>query len=143
MIFGAITESTRNVLGENPSEQGRATSAPTQGPPTPRPKPPGHGRKAAAAYSEGAHHRHGAVERDGLRLRPTALQPVRGGQRKVRCERHQHGRLAEIWSWVAVQPHRETAGRHGHPIGRRALQRRYHHEGAAVDQGAARRSARR
>jgi transposase len=51
MIFGASTESTRNVLGEKLSEQGRATSSATQDPATPRPKPPGHGRNAAAAYT--------------------------------------------------------------------------------------------
>jgi len=51
MIFGASTESTRNVLGENQSEPGRARSSATQDPATPRPKPPGHGRNAAAAYT--------------------------------------------------------------------------------------------
>jgi transposase len=50
LIFGAFTESTRNVLGEEPGEPGSAESA-TPTPGTPRPKPPGHGRNAAAAYS--------------------------------------------------------------------------------------------
>lgn len=49
MIFGATTESTRNVLGEKRSEPAPAGS--TDEPPTPRPKPPGHGRNAAAAYT--------------------------------------------------------------------------------------------
>jgi len=49
MIFGATTESTRNVLGEKRGEPTVADS--TDGPATPRPKPPGHGRNAAAAYT--------------------------------------------------------------------------------------------
>src|SRR5271170_4841742 len=47
MIFGATTESTRNVLGqtrEEPTTAGSAGEAPAS-----RPKPPGHGRTAAAA----------------------------------------------------------------------------------------------
>jgi transposase len=51
MIFGASTESTRNVLGEQISEQGSAASPATGEPATPRPKAPGHGRHAAAAYT--------------------------------------------------------------------------------------------
>ena len=57
MIFGASTESTRNVLGEETSEQGSAADAanvastPTKDPSAPRPKRPGHGRNAAAAYT--------------------------------------------------------------------------------------------
>jgi transposase len=45
MIFGATTESTRNVLGEP------AAADSTGEPAAPRPKPPGHGRNAAAAYT--------------------------------------------------------------------------------------------
>ncbi|HEV2040728.1 MAG TPA: IS66 family transposase [Casimicrobiaceae bacterium] len=54
MIFGASTESTRNVLGEEPSdkhEHGSASSPAPTDPAAPRPKPPGHGRNAAAAYT--------------------------------------------------------------------------------------------
>src|SRR5260370_23886270 len=47
MIFGATTESTRNVLGERHGETPAADS--TDEPPAPRPKPPGHGRHPAAA----------------------------------------------------------------------------------------------
>jgi hypothetical protein len=94
MIFGATTESTRNVLGEKRGEP--AAEGSTQEPPAPRPKPPGHGRNAAAAYTGAsqvtvthpdlhsgeacpgcAHHRHGAALGDRLRLRPAALQSVR------------------------------------------------------------------
>jgi transposase len=49
MIFGAITESTHNVLGANREEPPTANS--TNEAPTPRAKRPGHGRKAAAAYT--------------------------------------------------------------------------------------------
>jgi transposase len=49
MIFGASTESTRKVLGEKHSEPPAAGS--TEEPAVPRPKPPGHGRNAAAAYT--------------------------------------------------------------------------------------------
>jgi len=49
MIFGATTESTRNVLGGPPAEPPGASS--TDQPPAPRPKPPGHGRNAATAYT--------------------------------------------------------------------------------------------
>ena len=49
MIFGATTESTRNVLGGPPAEPPGAGS--TDQPPAPRPKPPGHGRNAATAYT--------------------------------------------------------------------------------------------
>jgi transposase len=49
MIFGTTTESTRNVLGEKRGEP--AAEGSTQEPPAPRPKPPGHGRNAAAAYT--------------------------------------------------------------------------------------------
>ena len=49
MIFGATTESTRNVLGEQRDEPPDAGS--TEEPRAPRPKPPGHGRNAAAAYT--------------------------------------------------------------------------------------------
>ena len=51
MIFGATTESTRNVLGEEPGNPGEAQSAtPTDATP-PRATPPGHGRHGAAAYT--------------------------------------------------------------------------------------------
>ena len=49
MIFGATTESTRNVLGEQRDEPPEADS--TEEPRAPRPRPPGHGRNAAAAYT--------------------------------------------------------------------------------------------
>jgi transposase len=49
MIFGATTESTRNVLGEKHGEPPAAGS--TEEPAVLRPKPPGHGRNAAAAYT--------------------------------------------------------------------------------------------
>ncbi len=49
MIFGTTTESTRNVLGEKRGEPTPAGS--TEEPAAPRPKPPGHGRNAAAAYT--------------------------------------------------------------------------------------------
>jgi transposase len=49
MIFGATTESTRNVLGEMRGDPPAVGS--TEEPPAPRPKPPGHGRNAAAAYT--------------------------------------------------------------------------------------------
>lgn len=49
MIFGATTESTRNVLGQEHGESPRTTT--TDAPPAPRAKPPGHGRNAAAAYT--------------------------------------------------------------------------------------------
>jgi transposase len=47
MIFGASTEASRNVLGES------TQAAPASTPPNtaPRPKVPGHGRNAAAAYT--------------------------------------------------------------------------------------------
>ena len=51
MIFGASTESTRNVLGEKRGESPPAGSTEEDEPPAPRPKPPGHGRNAAAAYT--------------------------------------------------------------------------------------------
>ena len=54
MIFGASTESTRNVLGEEPTdkhEKGSASSPMPTDPAAPRPRPPGHGRNAAAAYT--------------------------------------------------------------------------------------------
>jgi transposase len=47
MIFGASTETSRNVLGEDTE----AVSTPTQPAPGPRAKVPGHGRTAAAAYT--------------------------------------------------------------------------------------------
>jgi transposase len=90
MIFGATTESTRNVLGEKRSELDAAGS--TADPPVPRPRPPGHGRNAAAAYTGAeqvavahpdlhtgearTHHRHGAALGDCLYLRSAALQSV-------------------------------------------------------------------
>jgi hypothetical protein len=49
MIFGATTESTRNVLGEQRDEPPAAGS--TDEATAPRPKAPGHGRHAAAAYT--------------------------------------------------------------------------------------------
>jgi len=49
MIFGATTESTRNVLGEKRGESTAEGS--TDEAPAPRPKLPGHGRNAAAAYT--------------------------------------------------------------------------------------------
>lgn len=49
MIFGATTESTRNVLGEHRDEPSSPGS--TEEPTASRAKPPGHGRNAAAAYS--------------------------------------------------------------------------------------------
>jgi transposase len=49
MIFGATTESTRNVLGETREEPPAAGSAGEAA--ASRPKPPGHGRNAAAAYT--------------------------------------------------------------------------------------------
>ncbi len=49
MIFGATTESIRNVLGEEPGNP--AQSATPIDAIAPRPKPPGHGRNAAAAYT--------------------------------------------------------------------------------------------
>jgi transposase len=49
MIFGTTTESTRSVLGESRGEPAAADS--TEAPAAPRPKAPGHGRNAAAAYS--------------------------------------------------------------------------------------------
>ena len=57
MIFGASTETTRNVLGEDTSKQGSAVHAadapsmPISDPASARPKPPGHGRNRAAAYT--------------------------------------------------------------------------------------------
>ena len=57
MIFGASTETTRNVLGEDTSKQGSAVHAadapsmPISDPASARPKPPGHGRNGAAAYT--------------------------------------------------------------------------------------------
>ena len=49
MIFGATTESTRNVLGEKRAAPPAAAA--TDEVPAPRPKAPGHGRNAAAAYT--------------------------------------------------------------------------------------------
>jgi transposase len=49
MIFGATTESTRNILDGKRGEPPAAGS--TEEPPAPRPKAPGHGRNAAAAYT--------------------------------------------------------------------------------------------
>jgi transposase len=49
MIFGATTESTRNVLGKKRGEP--TAEGTTEEPPAPRPKLPGHGRNAAAAYT--------------------------------------------------------------------------------------------
>ncbi len=49
MIFGATTESTRNVLGERRGEPASADS--TDESPAPQSKAPGHGRNAAAAYT--------------------------------------------------------------------------------------------
>jgi len=51
MIFGASTESTRNVLGKQTREQERAASTASTQPAPPRPKAPGHGRNGAAAYT--------------------------------------------------------------------------------------------
>jgi len=57
MIFGASTETTRNVLGEDTSKQGSAVHAadapsmPISDPASTRPKPPGHGRNGVAAYT--------------------------------------------------------------------------------------------
>ncbi len=51
MIFGATTESTRNVLGEKRGEQTAVESTGEDAVRTPGPKPPGHGRNAAAAYT--------------------------------------------------------------------------------------------
>jgi hypothetical protein len=51
MIFGATTESTRNVLGEKRGEPTAVESTGEDEIRTPRPKPPGHGRNAAAAYT--------------------------------------------------------------------------------------------
>jgi transposase len=51
MIFGTTTESTRNVLGENRDEPTAVESTDEDEVRTPRPKPPGHGRNAAAAYT--------------------------------------------------------------------------------------------
>jgi transposase len=51
MIFGATTESTRNVLGEKRGEPPAAGSTDEDEALLPRPKPPGHGRNAAAAYT--------------------------------------------------------------------------------------------
>ena len=60
MIFGATTESTRNVLGEASDATGGAPgavtgsqtlSSPAPGSAATRPKAPGHGRNAAAAYT--------------------------------------------------------------------------------------------
>src|ERR1039458_5513551 len=51
MIFGATTESTRNVLGQQRGEPASAAAAATDEAPAPRVKPPGHGRNAAAAYT--------------------------------------------------------------------------------------------
>ena len=47
MIFGASTETSRNVLGES-TEAASASTPPNT---APRPKVPGHGRNAAAAYT--------------------------------------------------------------------------------------------
>jgi transposase len=49
MIFGATTEATRNILGHKRGEPPGV--ARTDEAPAPRPKPPGHGRNAAAAYT--------------------------------------------------------------------------------------------
>ncbi|MGC2413911.1 MAG: IS66 family transposase [Stellaceae bacterium] len=51
MIFGASTESTRTVLGEQPGEPGSPGSPAPAAPARPRMKAPGHGRNAAAAYT--------------------------------------------------------------------------------------------
>jgi transposase len=51
MIFGATTESTRNILGEKRGEPTAEGSTDPGEPVAPRPKPPGHGRNAAAAYT--------------------------------------------------------------------------------------------
>src|ERR1019366_1740442 len=61
ILFGASTETTRNVLGEDTDEKGGvpgtaaagadAASTPTQDNAAPRPKAPGHGRNGAAAYT--------------------------------------------------------------------------------------------
>jgi len=51
MIFGATTESTRNVLGEKHGKPTTDGSTEAGEPSAPRPKPPGHGRNAAAAYT--------------------------------------------------------------------------------------------
>jgi transposase len=56
MLFGASTETTRNVLGEQGSEPGGAPGidaqqsdgVPTQDEPQQKPKAPGHGRNGAA-----------------------------------------------------------------------------------------------
>jgi transposase len=56
MIFGASTESTRNVLGENTNDHGAAAgtdaaATPMSQRPEVMPKAPGHGRNGAAAYT--------------------------------------------------------------------------------------------
>jgi transposase len=56
MIFGASTESTRNVLGGNPNDNGAAAgrdaaARPMSQRPEAKPKAPGHGRNGAAAYT--------------------------------------------------------------------------------------------
>jgi len=54
MLLGASTEKTRKVLGQPPSVSGQESSAERTPPADTRPKPPGHGRNGAAAYT-GAH----------------------------------------------------------------------------------------
>jgi hypothetical protein len=51
MIFGATTESTRNVLREKRGDPTAVESTDEDEVQTPRPKPPRHGRNAAAAYT--------------------------------------------------------------------------------------------
>jgi transposase len=59
MLFGARTETTRNVIGEEGCEPGGASGteaqesdgAPPQDEPKQKPKAPGHGRNGAAAYT--------------------------------------------------------------------------------------------
>lgn len=62
MLFGAPTEKTRTVLGEpapvpaesagqTPAGEGQASSAPAPAPGAAKPPRPGHGRRAAAAYT--------------------------------------------------------------------------------------------
>jgi transposase len=80
LLFGASTEKTRKVLGQPRSvseEESRAENAP---PADPRPKPPGHGRNGAAAYT-GAHR---------VKVSHPALK---GGDPCPQCPAHPQGKV--------------------------------------------------
>ena len=93
MIFGAITESTHNVLRENRDEPPTANS--TNEAPIPRAKRPGHGRNAAAAYT-------------GAEQVTVAHPKLHGGQAGL-SGLHEREAVCPGGAWEAGTHHRDGA----------------------------------